>query len=225
MKDSLYNYTFAVLNYLELHNITPELIQLGNEIDPGLLLPVGESMDAVATLLNSGIKAVRDFSKTSDIKPKIIIHYSDNAGAQNRIQKLINAGVTDFDIFGISYYDQWATIKFSELSTNIRKLKEQFSQDIMVVETAYQWTNKARDGKTYTTQVEYNGYPTSPTGQRDYLIDLTQHIIDGGGIGIIYWEPAWINSSVGFNWEVNSMFDFDGNVLPAINYMNFDYNY
>lgn len=225
MKDSLYNYTLSVLEYLKNKNLTPEMIQLGNEINPGMLLPVGETDVSLAVILNSGIKAVRDFSLTSEIKPEIIIHYADNAGAVWRFTNLIKSGVTDFDIMGISYYDQWAKIKFNELATVIKQLKMNFTQEVMIVETGYQWTNTSRDGKVYNTQIELNGYPVSKTGQFNYLRDLTQTVITAGGKGIFYWEPAWVNSSLGYGQETNSLFDFNSNVNQGINFMNYAYTF
>lgn len=225
LKDSLYNYTLSVLTSLNNQNLTPEMVQLGNEINPGILLPIGGSNSSLAILLNSGIKAVRDFSEISVIKPKIIIHYADNANAVSRFTNLKNAGVTDFDIMGISYYDQWATITFSELSAVIRQLKTAFTQEVMIVETAYQWTNISRDGVVYTTQIQLNGFPVTKIGQSNYMKTLTQYVINAGGSGIIYWEPAWVNSSLGYGWETNSFFDFNANVVPAINYMNYSYSF
>jgi arabinogalactan endo-1,4-beta-galactosidase len=223
LKDSLYNYTLSVLTSLKNQNLTPEMVQIGNEINPGILLPVGESNTALATLLNSGIKAVRDFSSTSSLKPKIIIHYADNENAVWRFTNLKRAGVIDYDIIGISYYDQWAKIKFAGLTSVIKQLKTQFTQKVMVVETFYQWTNASRDGKVYTTQVQLNGFPVTKDGQFDYMKSLTQDVITAGGSGVIYWEPAWVNSSLGFGQEVNSFFDFNGNVLTGINFMNYTY--
>jgi len=225
LKDSLYNYTLKVLNNLKEQNLTPEMVQIGNEINPGILLPIGSSNGALATLLNSGIKAVRDFSKTSSIKPKIIIHYADNQNAVWRFTNLKNIGVTNYDIMGISYYDQWAKIKFDELTSVIKQLKTQFKQEVMVVETGYQWTNESRNGVVYTKQIELNGYPVTVNGQYEYLKAITQHIIDGGGTGIIYWEPAWIKSSLSWGQEIQSMFDFDSNLLIGIDYMNDTYTF
>jgi arabinogalactan endo-1,4-beta-galactosidase len=225
LKDSLYNYTLSVLNNLKNQDLTPEMVQIGNEINPGMLLPVGSTTESLATLLNGGIKAVRNFSATSTIKPKIIIHYADNANAVSRFQTLINAGVTDFDIMGISYYDQWATIPFSGLTQVISQLKTKFSRKVMVVETFYQWTNASHDGKVYTTQIQFNGFPVTKAGQYDYMKSLTQNVITAGGSGVFYWEPAWVSSSLGFGQETNSFFDFNGNVLPGIDFMNETYNF
>ncbi len=224
LKDSLYNYTLKVLNSLGKQNLTPEMVQIGNEIDPGLLLPVGDNMEAVSVLLNQGIKAVRDFSENSETKPKIIIHYSDNEGAIWRAGQLEIAGITDYDILGISYYDQWGKIKFEELTKILIQFGQKFDKDIMVVETAYQWTNMDSEGYE-RKQVRFNGYGVSPAAQFNYLKDLAQHVINGRAIGLIYWEPAWIPSPAGHNWDVNALFDFEGNALPAINYMNQDYSF
>jgi arabinogalactan endo-1,4-beta-galactosidase len=74
-------------------------------------------------------------------------------------------------------------------------------------------------------------YPATWKGQYDYLLRLTQEIIDGGGIGIIYWEPGWITSELktqwgqGSAWEHNALFDFDGNVLRGMDYMTYPYKF
>ena len=223
MCDSVYNYTLSVLNYYKSKNLTPEFIQIGNEINPGLLLPVGEGIENTAKLLNSGIKAVRDFSNTSGIDPKIIIHYADNTGMIYRMQTLIKAGVTDFDIFGVSYYDQWTSIKFADLAERIKTLVNTYKKEVMVVETYYQWTNTSNDGNVYREQIQTNGYPVTPDGQYNYVVDLTQTIIDAGGMGIIYWEPAWIRSSLSYGEETTTLFDYTGNTLKGINFMKYKY--
>ena len=71
LKDSVYNYTMAVLNYLKTKNLVPEMVQVGNENNSGMLWPLGQTtgnnFTAFCSLLKSGIKAVRDFSTTSTI--------------------------------------------------------------------------------------------------------------------------------------------------------------
>ena len=41
LKDSVYNYTLAVLKYFKAKNLVPEMIQIGNETNFGMLWPVG----------------------------------------------------------------------------------------------------------------------------------------------------------------------------------------
>ena len=67
-----------MLNHLQSKSLVPEMIQIGNENNGGICWPVGKIKDndfsAFATLIKSGIQAVRDFSKTSEVKPQIILH-------------------------------------------------------------------------------------------------------------------------------------------------------
>ena len=47
----------------------------------------------------------------------------------------------------------------------------------------------------------------------------------------MYWEPAWITSSMkdrwgkGSSWENNAYFDFEGNLLPNMNFMKHKYKF
>jgi arabinogalactan endo-1,4-beta-galactosidase len=42
LEDSVYNYTMTVLQYLNGKNLVPEMVQVGNETNNGMLWPVGE---------------------------------------------------------------------------------------------------------------------------------------------------------------------------------------
>src|SRR6185436_7453107 len=99
LKDSLYNYTLAVLNYYKSKNLVPEMVQVGNETNNGMCWPVGKivnnSFTNYAVLLKSGIKAVRDFSATSTIKPKVIIHEAQLQTAGWWMNGITTEGVTD----------------------------------------------------------------------------------------------------------------------------------
>jgi arabinogalactan endo-1,4-beta-galactosidase len=61
------------------------------------------------------------------------------------------------------------------------------------------------------------------------MVSLTKEVKDGGGIGLIYWEPAWISSPMkdlwgtGSSWENATFFDFEGNAIKGIEYMKFEY--
>ena len=237
--DSVYNFTFRVLKYLESKDLTPEMIQVGNETNPGILFPAGQITSnnyvPFGTLLNSGIKAVRDFSKTSAIKPKIILHVAQMQHAEWWIDGIINRGkVTDFDILGISHYAKWSTVsKMSSITAVISDIRSRYHRQVMVVETAYPWTGD--DADSYKNIIGIGdsvaGYQVTKEGQLKYLKDLTQAIISGGGAGLHYWEPAWITSKMkdkwgtGSAWDNCTLFDFQGNALPALGFMMEKYNF
>ena len=74
------------------------------------------------------------------------------------------------------------------------------------------------------------GYPATPQGQLAYLGDLTQLTVDNGGIGVVYWEPAWIASAcktrwgTGSNWENAAWFDLNSHeALPAFDFLGRKY--
>jgi arabinogalactan endo-1,4-beta-galactosidase len=238
LKDSVYNYTLAVLNYFKGKNLTPEMIQIGNETNQGMLWPLGKTsgsnFSAFCDLLKSGIKAVRDFSVTSTIKPQIILHVAQLQNADYWTTQVVAGGVTDFDILGISHYSKYSTINTMAGITNaINGLKTKFGKKIMIVETAYPFTTQNADSYANVTGADamVAGYPITPEGQYQYLKDLTQAVIAGGGAGVMYWEPAWITSGLhdlwgtGSSWENNAFFDFNNNTISGINYMTYPYQF
>jgi arabinogalactan endo-1,4-beta-galactosidase len=239
LKDSVYQYTLKTLNYLKSLNLTPEMIQIGNENNNGMLFPLGKitnnNFQPFAELLKSGIKAVRDFSLTSEIKPQIVIHCAQLQHAEWWTDGVITkGGVTDFDIIGLSHYYKWSTVNDLLSVTNlIKKLKTQYNKKVMIVETAFSWTTESSDNynNIMWSADAVSGFAISQEGQQKYMTAFTQAVIAGGGSGIQYWEPCWISSSMkdlwgtGSSWENNTLFDFKGNALPALEYMTYSYQF
>lgn len=101
------------------------------------------------------------------------------------------------------------------------------------METAYPWTLESADeaANLLGENTLIDGYPASVAGQAAYLADLTQLVIDAGGVGMVYWEPAWVSTPCstrwgrGSHWENATFFDFrNGNeVLPSIDFMHRNY--
>jgi arabinogalactan endo-1,4-beta-galactosidase len=238
LSDSIYNYTLQVLNYLQSKDLVPEMVQVGNETNNGMIWPsgkvTGNNFAAFSQLLNAGIRAVRNFSATSTIKPKIILHVAQMDNADYWAKGITSKGVTDFDIFGLSHYTKWSNVKTMQgVTDSIRQFISRYGKTVMVVETAYPFTGDNADNynNIFSPADSAQGYGVSKDGQYKYLKDLTQAIIAGGGKGIMYWEPAWISSRLndgwgtGSSWENNALFDFNGNALPAIDYMNYTYKF
>lgn len=247
LEDSVYNYTFKALQYLNSKGLMPEFVQIGNEINCGMLYEHEEGPLAgfpacnvcngqwsnLAAVLNSGIEAVRDVSALSSVKSRIILHVADPANITWWFDNVAGGGVvSDFDIIGISYYPIWHTgVSVDLLSDRISEFREAYDKDVMILETAYPWTSSGSDNynNIFGSQSPVTGYPFSQQGQLDMMRKITQEVIDGGGIGLVYWEPAWISSSLrdywntGSAWENCTFFDFEGNVLPAIDYMTQSY--
>lgn len=239
MKDSIYNYTLFVLNHLRSKALVPEMIQIGNENNGGICWPVGKinnnDFSAFTALIKSGIEAVREFSKTSEIKPQIILHVAQLQNAEWWTNGVINQGnINDFDVIGLSHYFNWSTINsFEGVTSIINSLKTKYNKKVMIVETAYPWTNKNADGynNIISGNQGFQSYGVSEDGQLNYLQDLTQAIINGGGTGIMYWEPAWITSSMrdlwgtGSSWDNCTLFDANGNTIKGIRFYSKKYSF
>lgn len=237
MYDSIYAYTFTIVANLDSAGLMPEYIQIGNEINPGFVLPLGKRWDGnqnnCANLLNAGIQAVRDASVNSSIDPEIIIHIAQPENVDGWFNGMEAAGLTDYDIIGISYYYQWSEVPLENVSNYISSMRIKYEKEIMVVETVYPWTTGYFDNYNNIINIEklVPGYPATKEGQYNYLVKLTQEIIDGGGKGIFPWEPAWISSDMktqwgqGSAWECNTLFDFQGNVIKGMYFMTYPYKF
>jgi len=236
LKDSVYQYTYQTLKTLNDEGLMPEMVQIGNEINPGMLLPFGgyatNGWPKLGELINSGIKAVRDVSKLSDIKPLVILHVAQPENVESWFSYVTRSGdVSDFDILGFSYYSKWSDISIRDISRYVTNFKKAFKKEVMIVETAYPWTVENAD--TYSNIFNAGdaepGYPITPEGQLKYMVDLTKAVMDGGGMGIMVWEPAWISSAAkdpwgtGSAWDNCTFFDFDGNVNQGMGFMQHKY--
>jgi len=128
-----------------------------------------------------------------------------------------NAGVTDFDWIGLSYYSQWSDYDLSNLENPIKTLTETYNKKLMIVETAYPFTLDNADSANNILDKAslINSYPATQQGQLDYLNDLKKIIFQSGGAGIIYWEPSWVSTGCNTLWGKGSHWDnatlFDNN--------------
>jgi arabinogalactan endo-1,4-beta-galactosidase len=212
-------------------------VQTGNEINPGLLLPQGNRWNNneanMVYLLNGAIKAVRDASSSNSIRPEIIIHIAQPENVRTWFYGLAEKGLTGYDIIGFSYYYMWSNTPLANISNMVSMLKTTFQKEVMIMETTYPWTTDYSDSynNIINTSLLVSGYPATEKGQYEYMHALTQEIIEGGGIGIFVWEPAWITSGMkdqwgtGSSWECNTFFDFDGNSIKGIRFMTDKYNF
>ncbi len=221
LKDSVYNYIFTTLADLNKDTLMPELVQIGNETNDGILKhttmdadwnaggSVSSSWTRHAQLYNAAIQAVRDISDTTIIKPKIALHCAGLSSASWWFQNIINNGVTDFDIMGLSYYYAWHESSISGLGNKISELKTAHpGYDVMILETGYLWSTKNFDDMAnIITTPDPRYLPVIPEKQLEYMTDLTRAVKQAEGIGVIFWEPAWISTPCRTPWGQGSSHD------------------
>jgi beta-galactosidase len=133
LQDAVTNYTSDVLNAMKDQDTYPDMVQIGNEINHGMIWPDGHigNPDGLASLIKAGIKGVN----TVDSSIPIMIHIA--LGGQNDeavfwLDNMIARGV-QFDIIGLSYYPRWHGT-LNDLYYNLNDLLKRYHKPLNVVE-------------------------------------------------------------------------------------------
>ena len=219
LSNILYQYTFTTLQILDSLQLLPEIVQIGNEINPmilqkgNLVWPINWTRNAL--LLNKGIEAVRNYCQTSTKNIEIMLHIAQPENGLWWYNDATNNGVVDFDWIGLSYYPQWSQYDFSNLEEVLYNLRTQYNKKLMIVETAYPYTLNNYDSANNIlgSQSLLANYNATQQGQLDYLLRLKEIISNSGGSGLVYWEPAWVSTNCntlwgnGSHWENATLFD------------------
>lgn len=155
------NYTKDVLLALKAQGTLPDMVQVGNEINHGMLWPTGNAAntDSLAALLKAGIQGVKDVSNNI----KIMLHIACGGQYDESvwfIDNMLKRNV-QFDIIGESYYPQWhGTI--DSLHDNLFALSKKYKQDVIVAEY---------------------------TQKKDSVNNIAFNLPDGKIKGTFIWEP------------------------------------
>jgi len=133
LKKAMYDYTFDVVNQLKAQGTVPDMVQVGNEINHGIMWPDGAvaHLDSLAQLLCAGTAAV----KAANPNAVMMLHVA--LGRQNDesvffIENMVKRGV-HFDVIGESYYPKWHGTP-DDLRDNLNDLARRFDKDVIVVE-------------------------------------------------------------------------------------------
>jgi len=233
---ALYAFTHDTLTTLDREGLMPDLVQVGNETNGEIVSTLARAKDPIdwtrnALLFNAGIKAVRDVGATAKIKPRIMLHIAQPENVEPWFAAAAKAGVTDFDLVGISYYSKWSKRTMAQLGETINRMRHLYPADVLVVETAYPFTNDGADSSPNLLGQDslIAGYPATPAGQKTYLTDLTQLVFASGGVGVVYWEPSWVSTrcktrwGTGSNWENAALFDFKGEAVEGVDWLKTPY--
>ncbi len=193
-----------------------DAVQIGNEIDPGILLPHGSFASGGAVPL------LRAATQTVDPDVAVVLHFSGQEGgrvAAERVDLLAAAGVR-FDVVGLSWYPWW----HGDAATLGRGLdlvtRTAGDRRVWIVETAHPFTLAWNDdvhnpvGRPEHLRA---GLPATPVGQRTWFETLAA-IADAHAAtdAIFVWEPFWFaGTDPGSPWENLAWFDFEGTPLPV----------
>jgi arabinogalactan endo-1,4-beta-galactosidase len=234
LQDSVRRYTRTVLERFSAAGVSPRWVQLGNEIDAGLLWPMGRvdgsyntpaQWSALRGLLRAASQGVAEAFPDPAQRPGRLIHLSQSgweAGCRRFLDSLVTDGGPDFESVGLSYYPWWHGTP-AQLQTTMNSLAGRFGRDVLVVETAYPFTLGWNDNTNNIVGMASQllpGYPATAAGQQAFLEMLrgTLAAVPGGlGRALLWWEPAWISApGVGSSWENLCLFSFTGAALPSL---------
>jgi arabinogalactan endo-1,4-beta-galactosidase len=237
LADTLYQYTLYILTALGQQELMPEMVQVGNEINPEMLQKARPQLanGDIATkprinwarnalIVNAGIRASRDAGRKFAIKPWVMLQIAQPENVEPWFADAARAGVADFDLIGISYYGrQWSQYDIAQTGETIRRLRTLYpGKDVMLVETAYP-SGGDPEGvhSNLNAKALLPGYPATPEGQRKFLVDLTRTVLAAGGDGVNYWAPDLVPNRCDARnkGSVTALFDFDGKALPGIDFM------
>ena len=230
LKQAVYDHTFDVCSSLVGQGTPPDMVQVGNEINAGMLWPDGDynNFDNMAELLKEGHRAVKDCHSDT----QVMLHIAE--GGDNSLARWWFDNITrrdvPFDVIGISYYPFWHG-SLPELQHNLNDISARYDKDVIVVETAYAFTDQEDDAhpNIANTELMVQGYPYTPEGQRAMLRDIMAVVrgVNGGrGLGVFWWDATWTavegngwdteDPQSGNAWENQALFDFDDRALPAL---------
>lgn len=220
-------YTAEVMARLRQVGVVPEIVQVGNEVDDGMLWPLGRISTAPDTLvgwqqftrlLKAGIRGVRAGLLPGD-SVRVMLHYSQGGsiGGTQWFFDHIEAYAVPYDLIGMSYYPWWHG-SLGQLKVNLQATAALYGRDIMVVETAYPWRIGGWEGMAPNRGAMT--WSISRQGQAKFLRDVVNAVATttgGRGAGVLWWYPESIQVTGLFAWGGGSLalFEPDGSVLPA----------
>ncbi len=181
MKKCLVGHTKDILESLLAEGIEPDWIQVGNEINHGILWPVGslkENPKQLVELINAGYDACKEIFPECPV----ILHMAGlpmpdwyDPFFENFFS---NGGKTD--IIGFSYYPYWYQRMDSgytghdsqEMYQEMERIYFKYKKPIMLCEIG-----------------ESEEEPEKTRKLLKDAIEMIRALPDGNGLGIFYWEP------------------------------------
>ncbi len=220
LKTAVSDYTNLVMT-----EINPDIFQIGNETNDGMLWPEGRlstNESQYLELVSSASVAIRSQSTTT----KIMLHHAGTSGSDWYYSKVANI---DYDYIGLSYYPIWHGSSLVTLQNTMNTLGQLYDKKVIIAETAYPFTFGYND---YTNNIIglsnqiLPAFPATETGQKAFLSTIKNTINQSThGIGFCYWGSEWVafrgpTSTNGSPWENQSLWDFNNNSLPVLEVFN-----
>lgn len=200
--EALKEYTLESLKTLLDSGVNVAMVQIGNETTSAFC-GVTDWVDR-CTLFSAGSEAVRQIAAEYEREIQVGIHFTNpEKGTYEFFASKLEENGVDYDVFASSYYPFWhGTLE--NLTKQLTKVAEGYGKQVLVAETSWAYTLEDGDGHGNTVGSGTFGlaYDVSVQGQADEIQSVIQAVADVGdaGIGIMYWEPAWIPVQT-YDWK------------------------
>jgi arabinogalactan endo-1,4-beta-galactosidase len=222
LTDQMRSYNSNVIATFAAAGAMPDFVQVGNEITPGMLWPLGKVTNAASwsnlgQLMKAAEQGIQDACGAAGATmPKIIVHIdrgADWATTEWYFDNL-NAQGVPYDMIGESYYPFFHGA-LTNVTICLSNAVVRYGKPVVVAETAFPWTNSM----TGWTNKLY-GFAPTPDGQVSFIAALAKvvkSVPNHLGAGIFYWGAEYQTVS-GVNeagFSTSALFDNHGNLLPA----------
>ena len=196
-----YEYTKECLEKLKAAKVEVGMVQTGNETNAAL---AGETTwFNIQYIMQAGARATREVFPEA----LVAVHFA-NPETPDRYRSWaskLDYYSVDYDVFATSYYPYWHG-SLDNLADILSEIAETYDKKVMVMETSYAYMAEDTDfsGNTIGEGGEVKGYPFSVQGQTNCIVDIIDTIANKtkNGIGVVYWEGAWITVGTE-SWEKN----------------------
>ena len=173
LNTDVYAHTHDVLNYLKSNGISVEWVQVGNEINGGMLWPQGSTSNfsQLAGFINNGYNAVKAVYPNAEV----VLHLAN--GYDNAVFRWFFDGVkaagAKWDVIGMSHYptaSNWANRNIS-IASNMSDMVSRYGKPVVISEVGMDWQQAS--------------------ASKSMLSDLINRVsaLGGNGLGVFYWEP------------------------------------
>lgn len=194
--DALRTYTEESLNALLDAGVDVVAVQIGNETTTGM--SGVRAWPDLCSLFKAGCEAVRTVAAERNHPMQTVLHFTnpENAEQYMKIASTLASSGVDYDIFASSYYPFWhGTLE--NLTNVLSQIAEAYDKKVMVAEVSYLYTYEDGDGSGNSVSADTVAafpYSISVQGQANCIRDVVDAVVQTGecGVGVFYWEPAWI---------------------------------
>ncbi|TDH19968.1 DUF4982 domain-containing protein [Segetibacter sp. 3557_3] len=161
LKQAVYDHTIEVMRALKDQGTPPDMVQVGNEINHGMIWPEGKigNLDSLAQLIYAGINGVKAVAPATTIMLHVAL------GGQNDecilFYDAMQQRQVPYDVIGLSYYPKWHCT-LEDLQYNMNDLARRYDKDVIVVEYSH---------------------------LKNQVNELAFNVENGRGKGSAIWEP------------------------------------